>query len=185
VLATVAVAAATLLAVSPGAAFARPSIALVPIDCPDFVGSDPGMYYQPLHVISSWNGFQASETRVVVNNTDLPSSATFTSSVSRTFGTSTSVGFAVNIVRWLIANVSESIMSSTTTNIGVSATGTVPPHKRLFGDYGVTTYEVDVEAYAVLVQDGGGCAVQRDTMGYEQHHATAPTNDQGWNLRIG
>ncbi|GAA0905652.1 hypothetical protein [Virgisporangium aurantiacum] len=158
----------------------------VQIPCPSW--ATVGWSAKPLSVASSSPSFLTSESLIVANNLDTPVTATFTSTTSRTFTVSATAGISIpNLFGFLNVNVSSTITSSTTTAIGVNAQATVPPHQRVIGDYGVDAYDVYFNAYWVikLHTSPGGCWVWADTMGYEVLHATAPTNTQGWQLRIG
>jgi hypothetical protein len=167
---------------------ASPALAdpVVQVPCPGWVGA-AGWFAQPLNVISSHPSFLTSESRVVVNDLDTPVTATFTSQTSRTFGISATAGVTfTGLFGFLNVNVSSTITSSTTTSIGVNAQGTVPPHNRMYGDYGVDAYDVEFTAYWVIKTHApNACWVWADTMGYEVVHATAPTYIQGWRLRLG
>src|SRR5688500_10902636 len=101
---------AGIVAVTGSPAAADPT---VQIPCPSW--ARPGWTAQPLYVINSSPGFLTSESRVVVNELDTPSTATFTSQTSRTFGISATAGVTfTGLFGFLNANVSSTITSSTT-----------------------------------------------------------------------
>lgn len=136
--------------------------------------------------MSANSTFMVANSRIVVNELDTPVTATFTSQQSRTFsiGATTGVSFT-NLAGFLNINISSTITSSTTTSIGVSMTGTVPPHSAVIGDYGVEAYDVTFIGYVVNRRSIGGCWVREDTMGHEMQYTSAPTYIQGWRLRLG
>jgi hypothetical protein len=176
-----------LVATSPIPAYAGTAIKVVQVPCPGWAGSAPGWYATPLGVVQAQPSFLTSESRIVVNDLGTPITATFTSQTSRTFTIAVSSGVSVSgLFGFLSANVSTTITSSTTTSIGVTAQATVPAHSQVIGDYGVNSYHVTFDAYKVLRrQNIGGCWVKESTMGFEVEQATAPTNIQGWRVRLG
>jgi hypothetical protein len=138
-------------------------------------------------VISANPSFLPSESRVVVNDLDTPITATFTSQLTQTFTIAGTAGVTFNnLFNFMNINVSTTITSTTTTAIGVTAQASVPPHSRVIGEYGVDAYDVTFDAYKVLRRERiGGCWVRESTMGYEVAQALAPTNIQGWRVRLG
>jgi len=160
---------------------------VVPVPCPSWVGA-AGWFAKPLGVVSSSPTFLVSETRIADNSQiPYPVTATFSSSTAHTYGISATAGITfTGLFGFLNVNVSSTITSSTTTTVGVSVQTTVPAYSRMYGDYGVEAYDVVFDAYWVIkTHSPGGCYVWADSMGYEQLHATAPTNNQGWRLRLG
>lgn len=156
------------------------------IPCPSWVPGAVGVYGMPESVVSASQTFYVADSRIVVNDLDTPVTATFTSQQSRTFsiGATSGVSFS-NLGGFLGINISSTITSSTTTAIGVSTTGTVPPHSAVIGDYGVQAYDVTFMGYVVNRRSIGGCWVHEDTMGHEVEYTPAPTYIQGWRLRQG
>lgn len=127
-----------------------------------------------------------TESRIVVNDLDVPVTATFSSQESHTFTIAVTSGVTFsNLFGFLNVNVSSTITSSTTTQIGVTAGTTVPPHSAVIGDYGVNVYDVTFMGYVVIRRSIGGCWVHESTMGHEEQYTPAPTYIQGWRLRDG
>jgi hypothetical protein len=131
--------------------------------------------------VSSVPTFDVADSRIVVNDTASPISATFTSQRSTTFTLQVTVGTAVKVGELLTVTVSTTIVLSRTTTIGVSVTGQVPPHGRLIGEYGVQAYNVtyDLTTYEIL----GHVACR--SIGVQRGTANAPTTVEGWRLRNG
>ncbi|WP_290052589.1 hypothetical protein [Amycolatopsis solani] len=94
-------------------------------------------------VNSSQPTFLVAEERSVGNGTDTVATATFTSSVSRTYSLTVTVGVSYTLLEKLTTTVSASITTSTTTTTGVSASASVPAHGRVIGQYGVEAYNVN------------------------------------------
>jgi hypothetical protein len=163
------------------------AIRVVQVPCPGWVGSAHGWYADPLSVISANPSFLPSESRIVVNDLDSPITATFTSQLTQTFTIAGTAGVTFNnLFNFMNINVSTTITSTTTTAIGVTAQAAVPAHSRVIGEYGVDAYDVTFNAYKVLRRQSiGGCWVQESTMGFEVAQALAPTNIQGWRVRLG
>jgi len=186
VVAGLAVATVVMSVISPAVAGAGGAVRVVEIPCPGWVPGGVGVWGQAESVISANSTFMVADSRVVVNDLDTPVTATFTAQESRTFsiGATSGVSFT-NLFGFLNINVSSTITSSTTTSIGVSTTGTVPPHSRVVGDYGVEAYEVTFMGYEVIRRSIGGCWVREDTMGHNVSYTPAPTYIQGWRLRQG
>jgi hypothetical protein len=177
--------AGTMAAVGPPAS-ADTAIPVVQIACPSWVPSAVGVWGQPESVVSASSTFQVADSRVVVNDLDTPVTATFTSQVSRTFTIAVTSGVSFNnLAGFLNINVSSTITSSTTTQIGVSTTATVPAHGSVIGDYGVEAYDVTFNGYVVIRRSIGGCWVNANTMGHSTEFTPAPTYIQGWRLRAG
>ncbi|MFE6288117.1 hypothetical protein [Streptomyces sp. NPDC057877] len=127
--------------------------------------------------------FLVSEERVVVNGTSREITGSFTSSVSKTFSLSYTLGTSASLFGFLSANVSASITQSTTTTTGVTATAPVPPNSRVIGQYGVEAYVMDItlneyRSYLALPEDDGICVRQNSTPGT----SVAPTHYTGWRV---
>src|SRR5688572_19163317 len=137
-------------AIVPTAAVADTAIKVVQIPCPGWVPSAVGVYGMPEYVISANETFQPSESRIVVNDLDTPVTATFSSQTSRTFTIAVQSGVSFNnLLSFMNVNVSTTITSSTTTQLGVSTTATVPAHGAVIGDYGVNVYDVTFMGYVI------------------------------------
>jgi hypothetical protein len=172
--------------VGPTAAFAGTAIKVVQIPCPSWVPSAVGLWGQPEYVVSSNETFRTTESRIVVNDLDVPATASFTSQESHTFTIAATSGFTFNnLFSFLNINVSSTITSSTTTQIGVTAGTTVAPHSSVIGDYGVNVYDVTFMGYLINRRSIGGCWVHESDMGHEEVYTPAPTYIQGWRLRAG
>jgi hypothetical protein len=128
--------------------------------------------------------FLVSEERVVVNGTNREITGSFTSSVSKTFSLTSSLGAGASLFGFLNANVSTSITQSTTTTTGVTATAPVPPNGRVIGQYGVEAYAVDITLHEyrsvlALPEDANSiCWRDRSTAGT----SIAPTHYTGWRV---
>jgi len=172
--------------VAPTAASARTAIKVVEIPCPSWVPAGVGLWGLPEYVISANETFRVTESRIVVNDLDAPATATFSSQESHTFSVGATSGFTFNnLAGFLNINVSSTITSSTTTQIGVTASTTVAPHSAVIGDYGVNVYDVTFMGYLINRRSIGGCWVHESTMGHEEQFTPAPTFIQGWRLRAG
>ncbi|MFB8775763.1 hypothetical protein [Streptomyces broussonetiae] len=136
-------------------------------------------------VDSSQPTFLVAEERSVSNHTDSVATATFTSSVSRTYGLTLTVGVSATLFQRLTTSVSASIMTSTTTTTGVSASAPVPAHGRVIGQYGVEAYNVNytLNTYMSFSDTPGGenCSLASSTQGT----SVAPTVYTGWRVLPG
>ncbi|MDN3027546.1 hypothetical protein [Streptomyces sp. S.PB5] len=135
-------------------------------------------------VNSSQPTFLVAEERSVSNGTDTVATATFTSSVSKTYGLTVTVGVSYTLFQTLTTTVSASITTSTTTTTGVSASASVPPHGRVIGQYGVEAYNVNYtlnsyESYSDT--PGENCYHTSSTQGT----SVAPTVYTGWRVLPG
>jgi hypothetical protein len=130
--------------------------------------------------------FLVSEQHVVVNNTGTTITGTFTSSVSKTFGLTVTVGASASLFSLVTVSVSASIVMSTTTTTGVSATAPVPPFSSVTGQYGVRAYDIayTVNRYASIPtsQYDPGPFVCFPNPSQQQGTAVAPTNLTGWQV---
>ena len=171
-------------AIAPTPAFADTAIQVVQIPCPSWVPGAVGVYGQPEYVISASENFEVTESRLVRNDTDFEVTASFSSEQSHTFSIAVTSGVTFNnLFGFLNANVSNTITSSTTTTIGVTAETTVPAHTTVIGDYGVDVFSVTFMGYVVIRRSIGGCWVRQSTMGHDQQFTPAPTYIQGWRIR--
>ncbi|KAA0942569.1 hypothetical protein [Streptomyces apricus] len=135
-------------------------------------------------VNSSQPTFLVAEERSVSNNTDTVATATFTSSVSRTYSLTVTVGVSLTLFEKLTTSVSASITTSTTTTTGVSAGASVPAHGRVVGQYGVEAYNVNYsvntyESYSST--PGENCSRTSSSQGT----TVAPTVYTGWRVLPG
>jgi hypothetical protein len=137
-------------------------------------------YVEQYSLVASTPTFNVADTRIVINDTDDPATATFTAQRSRTFSLTVGAGASASgLLDFLQVSVSTSIVMSVTTATSVSTTGQVPPHSQLIGEYGVQAFTVtyDITTYRIVARMA--CepySVQRNT-------TNAPTNIQGWRLR--
>jgi hypothetical protein len=160
------------------------AIRVVQIPCPGWVPSPVGVYAVVEGLVSVDQAFFVADSRIVVNDLDTPATATFTSQISNTFQLTLTSGMTTTVLKdYLTANVSSAIVSSATTQIGVSTTAQVPAHGAVIGDYGVEGFNVTYRAYVVNRRSIGGCWVHQETMGHEEAFTPAPTYIQGWRLR--
>lgn len=131
--------------------------------------------------------FFVSDGRLLDNNTDQPVNYTISSSVSRTYQVTASVGVTANVASYLSSTVSANIQQSRTTSIGVSLTTTVPPHTRLIAEYGVEGYNVSygIEAWhsAHMWNAPPAPGDRCEEWGWYPQNTIAPTNIEGWRLR--
>ncbi|MDG4830028.1 hypothetical protein O7627_12040 [Solwaraspora sp. WMMD1047] len=134
--------------------------------------------------------FLVSDGQLLDNSgTDLSVSYTITSSVSRTYSVTATVGVQTQPTQWLTTSVNTSIVSSVTTARGVSISTTVPPRTRLLAEYGVEAYQVSyaIEAYRTERIAGNkqppGPNNRCEEWGYYPQNAIAPTHVEGWRLR--
>ncbi|MGA5506102.1 hypothetical protein [Streptomyces umbrinus] len=135
-------------------------------------------------VNSSQPTFLVAEERSVSNHTDTVATATFTSSVSKTYSLTVTVGVSLTLFQKLTTSVSASITTSTTTTTGVSASATVPAHGRVIGQYGVEAYNVNYsvntyESYSST--PGENCSRTSSSQGT----TVAPTVYTGWRVLPG
>lgn len=173
-------------AINPTTASAATAVEVVQIACPSWVPSAVGTYGQPESIVSSSTTFDVADSRIVDNQLDSPVTATFTSQQSRTFSIAVQSGVTfTGLLGFLNANISATITQSTTTQLGVSTTATVPAHSSVIGDYGVEAYNVTFMGYEVIRRSIGGCWVHKNTMGHEVEYTPAPTYIEGWRLRTG
>jgi hypothetical protein len=173
-------------ATAPTAASADTAIEVVQIPCPSWVPWQVGVWGMPEYVISANETFQTTESRIAVNDLDYSITVTFSSQETHTFTIAVTSGVSFsNLLGFLNANVSTTITSTTTTQIGVSTTATVPAHSSVIGDYGVNVYDVTFMGYVVMRRSIGGCWVKKSTMGHDEQYTPAPTYIQGWRLREG
>ncbi|MFL6145345.1 MAG: hypothetical protein ACJ72N_26235 [Labedaea sp.] len=143
-------------------------------------------------LVSAVPQFLVSDGRALDNGTDIPVTFTVSSSVSRTFSISATVGITATLVKdFLTSTVSTSIQASVTTAVGVTVSTTVPAHTRLIAEYGTNGYQVSyyIEAWRWKGPFGGqppaagtaGC----EEWGYYPQNTQAPTNLETWRLRSG
>lgn len=135
-------------------------------------------------VNSSQPTFLVAEERSVSNHTETVATATFTSSVSKTYGLTVTVGVSSSLFQTLTTSVSASITTSTTTTTGVSATASVPPRGRVIGQYGVEAYHVNytLNTYASYsATPGENCSRTSSAQGT----TVAPTVYTGWRVLPG
>lgn len=141
-------------------------------------------------LVSAVPQFLISDGRALDNGTDSPVNYTITSSVSKTYRISATVGISATLVKdFLTSNVSSSIESSVTTSIGVTLSTAVPPRTRLIAEFGTDVYQVSyyIEAwrYRVVGRLGppaagtAGC----EEWGYYPQSTQAPTRLETWRLR--
>lgn len=158
------------------------------IDPQDYLG--PIWYANDVYTVNSaTSDFLVSEQHVVDNGTSSPATATFTSSVSKTFSLSVTVGTSASLFGFLTASVSSSITMSTTTTTGVSATATVPAGGRVIGQYGVEAYDVNYTD-TTWAMYGSWTGSPTDPNGYcsattIQGTTVAPTVYTGWRVLPG
>jgi hypothetical protein len=153
-------------------------------NCP-FGGPQPpldpsSIYYVDVYtLVSATPTFLVADSRIVVNTLDTPISATFTSSQSRTFTITASIGSTIRLGETLTATIGSSITLSKTTQVGVSTTATVAPRSSLLGEYGAAGFNVvyDINVYKVTARVF--CSLDRSTRGT----GTAPTTTEGWRVR--
>ncbi|MGW5718771.1 hypothetical protein ACWEVP_21550 [Amycolatopsis sp. NPDC003865] len=135
-------------------------------------------------VNSSQPTFLVAEERSVVNGTDTVATATFTSSVSKTYSLSVTVGVSYALLQKLTTTVSANITTSTTTTTGVSASAAVPAHGRVIGQYGVEAYNVNynVNTYESWSSTPGENCYRTSSA---QGTTVAPTVYTGWRVLPG
>jgi hypothetical protein len=183
-----AVAGVGLAGTAPVSAFAAGANDIVPpveVACPLFMPPGPSASMEPRSVVESQVTFLVADSRLVVNSLDTPATASFTSTVSRTFGVSGSVGVGLpKLLPFLTINVSASITSSTTTAIGVTASAPVPPHSSVIAEYGALAYAVTYDTYLVLRRADQICYLPNNPVG-STFTVTAPTTLHGWRVRPG
>jgi hypothetical protein len=159
------------------------------VPCPSFTapnveyGSVGGIgVLKVLRLVSATPTFDRVDSRSVDNPLDMPVSATFTSQNSSTI--SIAAGAQVKIVptllRFFEVTVSTTITVTKTTQIGVSTTATVPPHTRLVGEYGVSSFDITYDVDVLFVDDGPTCFFG----GTARESRHAPTDNEGWRLSL-
>ena len=189
-LATVAVATAT--AVGATLVNAAPAqaeccaIRVIQVPCPWWAGGAITTYYNPFNVVSVEPGFLIAEGRVAVNDLEYPITVTFTNTVTTTFTLNASIGASARLTEWLTVTVSSAITSATAVAIGISTTASVPAFSRVYGDYGVESFNVTFDAEYVFRRAAiGGCWIREYDGGITRASASAPTYRQGWRVYEG
>lgn len=127
-------------------------------------------------VVSATPKFFVSDGRLVENRLDQSISATFTSSQSRTFSVTVSIGTSAQLTDKLQSTINVSIQRQRTTAIGVNATVTVNPHTRVTGLYGVEGFRVVYDATSMWRVGGEECS----TIEVVRSATDAPTVVEGW-----
>ncbi|MCE6996259.1 hypothetical protein LZG04_15850 [Saccharothrix sp. S26] len=145
-------------------------------------------------LVSAVPQFLVSDGRALDNGTDAPVSYSVTSSVSKTYKISATTGVSAEKVKdFLNFNVSTSIESSVTTQIGVTFSTVVPPRTRLIAEYGTDVYQVTyyIEAWrwrgpvAVAAPPPAPGTAGCEEWGYYPQSTLAPTRLETWRLRNG
>jgi hypothetical protein len=166
------------------------AVQYVPVPCPagpfdvTYQNGNLSVLAKPI-VIAATKTFAKSDGRDVLNELDFPIVATFTSSVSKTHTVTQTIALEFTmqtLVGTFKRSVSDTVTDSKTTQIGISATVTVPPHSLLIGDYGIVTYDIIYDAHQYLrVRDKCVEAVGSTLRAF----TVAPTVDEAWRFRLG
>lgn len=177
---------------------AGPAAAATAIACPSGVTWERVMRYRNLSryqalqstILSVTPVFLVSDSRFLQNGLASTIDYTITSSVSRTFTVSASVGVEYNVLDDLKTSVSSSIEFSRTTQVGVTITTTVPAQTTVYADYGVDSYYVTytVRKWWGETYDGdlpGAGVKECFNKGDYPQQTYAPTTSEGWKLRTG
>ncbi|WP_189161936.1 hypothetical protein [Sphaerisporangium melleum] len=152
-----------------------------------FYGRTPYLEGYRYTAISTTPTFNVSDARVVDNALDSPINATFTSSQSRTWRISVTVGVTAELTSYLQTNVSTQIVQERTTAIGVNASLVVPPHSRVTGQYGVQAYDVayDAQKYWSWPANTSKPREKCWDQGTQRGATNAPTVTEGWRFIAG
>ena len=136
-----------------------------------------------LKLVSSVATFDRTDSRSVDNTLDTPVSATFTSSNSSTFmiAATTTVMVQPTLLNFFKLTVSSTITFSKTTTIGVNVTATVPPHTRLIGEYGISSFDITYDTDVYLKGANNQCQFIGVHPRDMRH---APTDNEGWRLSL-
>jgi hypothetical protein len=140
--------------------------------------------YDYLSIVSTPT-FNASDTRIAVNDLDNPATVTFTSQKSQTFSISVTASMVDSLTKVLSLTVSASIQASRTTSIGVSVTATVPAHAGVRGDYGVQAFNVafDTHTWEKIQWPGRPFPTTSCVdLGVQSYQVNAPTSLEGWRV---
>jgi hypothetical protein len=137
-----------------------------------FTSAQLGVQYT---IISATPTFYASDGRAVDNLLSESVSATFTASQTRTTTITVTTGTSSQLTEKLQYTVSQSIVLSRSTAIGVSVTATVPPRTRMTGLYGIDGYDVVFDSQGI-VRRNGRCQAFSPT----RESTSAPTFVEGW-----
>jgi len=134
-------------------------------------------------VYSSTPTFFVSDARQVYNGLSTPITVTVSSQTSRTHTVTTTVGFSADLLKVLHASVSQSIVESTTTAIGVTVQATVQPLSSLLAEYGMHGYNVfyDVTTYITTRSDLSKNVCANNGTKYNQN-TVGPTLVEGWRI---
>jgi hypothetical protein len=144
--------------------------------------------YTNFQLVSANPTFDVLEARFAENGQDEPQSATWTNTLSRTITTQVTIGVDVKVTEWLSTTVSATIIQTRTTSVGISVTATVPPHSRVLGEYGLSTYDVVFDgqrfnrSFATGNDSNSGICLAGP---FERGTAHAPTIVEGWRVRPG
>lgn len=141
------------------------------------------LYLYTLTLVSSEPVFNVSDSRVVINSTSSPVTATFTSSKSQTFSISVAASLSAKIHDWFTVTVSSTIQQSRTTSIGTSYSEVVPPNTTAQGDYGVEAYNVTYDVHLTKYDSffSWPLCLDYDTV---RQTTNAPTNIEGWRVTL-
>jgi len=175
-IATVVLAASTVLVVTPGTANAAdPGPA-----CPTFIAEHHGNilgfeFFTTYVLLSATPRFFPSESRTVTNNLDTPINTTFTTSQSTTFTQSVTAGVNVKVAEYLSLTLNASVTVSRTTTSGISAAVTIPPHSTVTAVYGVDGYDTSFEE-AMYLRYQGQCSLANVKPGT----SVTPTISERW-----
>jgi hypothetical protein len=75
------------------------------------------------------------------------------------------------------------VVQSRTTQLGVSATANVPPHRTMLGEYGLHSLDVVMDVGTVgMRQDMQTCEFVEGNV--TRHTAHAPTVNEGWRFTL-
>jgi hypothetical protein len=130
---------------------------------------------------SSTLTFNPAAGAFVDNGTDQTIMGTFSTTQSKTFTISETVTTGVSsslLGTTFSSSISNTITSSITTSTTITASGPVPPHSRVNGDFGVDAYNAiyDVDFWQL---DQGTCWYHG---AHRNVGANLPTTRQGWHL---
>ncbi|MFC7385368.1 hypothetical protein [Sphaerisporangium rhizosphaerae] len=152
-----------------------------------FYGRTPYLAGYRYTAVSTASTFNVSDGRIVDNTLDTPINATFSSSQSRTWRISVTVGATAELTKYLQTNVSTQIVQERTTAIGVNASLVVPPHSRVTGQYGVQAYDVVYDVQTVYSSPANENRPREKCYdrGTQRGTTNAPTVTEGWRFIAG
>jgi hypothetical protein len=187
------------MAIAPSAAYADPGEPHPPVTvapCSSLGPIDWWYYYQSgpyaragvrYIIISTSTVFEPAHGRFIENTTDQTFTGTWTATETRTVTFTTS--FTLTIASTAIMRTTITlaagvqVVETRTTQLGVSATSQIPPHRTMLGEYGLHSLDVVMDVQTVAMrQDMQTCEFVPSNV--QRHTAHAPTINEGWRFTL-